>query len=107
MTEYLITRCAPTLAGLKSASLFTFPFADEERLASQLRSMNALLNGKGVRVSVLRRQVGKSLMYVYRETRLAVDLARRGVWEYLRACGYEDASVSGCLGTFAEPLCGM
>jgi hypothetical protein len=97
MTEYLITRCAPTLAGLKSASLFTFPFADGERLASQVRDMNTLLNGKGVRVSVLRRRDNKALVYVYRETRLAEDLARRGVVDYLRARGYENASVSGCL----------
>ena len=41
------TRCAPTLAGMKSVSLFTFPFADEEQLVSQLRDMNTLLNGKG------------------------------------------------------------
>ncbi|MDR2446106.1 MAG: DUF3793 family protein [Treponema sp.] len=97
MTAYLMKHCAPTLAGLKSASLFTFPFADEEQLFSQARGMNTLLNGKGVFVDILRRRGDKALVYVYRENRVSEDMARRGVGDYLRAIGYEDGSISGCL----------
>ncbi|MDR2782245.1 MAG: DUF3793 family protein [Treponema sp.] len=97
MTEYLMRRCALTLAGLKCASLFTFPFTDADQLFSCVGDMNTLLNGKGVYVIVLRQQGCKALVYVYRKSRLAEDLAQRGVGEYLRAAGYEDGSVAGCL----------
>ncbi len=48
--EYLVRNCAPTLAGLKTASLFTCPCQDPEALRETLRGLNKRLTPKGLRL---------------------------------------------------------
>ena len=55
MSEYQIIRfCAPTLAGLKTASLFCCDAPDEAELLGQLRHWNTSLAPKGLRMLPLR-----------------------------------------------------
>ena len=55
MSEYQIIRfCAPTLAGLKTASLFCCDAPDEAELLGQLRHWNTSLAPKGLRMFPLR-----------------------------------------------------
>ena len=48
--EFLVRNCAPTLAGLKTANLFSCPCAGREELARSVRQLNGRLNGKGLRI---------------------------------------------------------
>ena len=52
--ELLVRNCAPTLAGLKTASLFNCPYESREELLSSLRQLNRRLGPKGVRAIPLR-----------------------------------------------------
>ena len=76
MSEYQIIRfCAPTLAGLKTASLFCCDAPDEAELLGQLRHWNTSLAPKGLRMLPLRIWNGRALIYLYRPKALARDLA--------------------------------
>ena len=73
--EMLIRYCAPTLAGIKTASLFTCPSDSKEELREQIRSANRQLLPRGIRLLPLRQQSGHALIYMYRPKRLERDLA--------------------------------
>ena len=73
--DYLIRNCAPTLAGIKTASLFTCPCEDRDALLSDLRRMNKWLTPKGLRILPLRFSGKKALIYLYRPKQLTADLS--------------------------------
>ena len=51
MPDAMIVRhCAPTLAGLKTASMFTCPFQSREEMNRQVSRLNRRLAPKGIRV---------------------------------------------------------
>ena len=53
MKKRLIEHCAPTLAGMKSASLFNYFHKGEQIVREELREINDLLNDKGAYADVL------------------------------------------------------
>lgn len=89
----LIEFCAATLASLKSASLFNIAFASSADAEAQVALWNERLEGKGIRLMILRRsaQVTKgcrALVYVYRRNQLAKVLRNQEVADFLRNYGY-------------------
>lgn len=72
--ELLVIHCSPTLAGLKTASLFACTFADDREMRSCVRCWNRRLTGKGLRILPLCFENGRALIYVYRPARLSRDL---------------------------------
>lgn len=66
-----------TLAGIKTASLFTCPSDSEKELTEQIRSANRQLLTCGIRLLPPRCQNGHALIYMYRPKRLERDLASR------------------------------
>ena len=40
----IVTSCAPTLAGLKTGSLFTEPYTDKASLEQEIAEMNRILS---------------------------------------------------------------
>ena len=89
MSEELIVRqCAPTLAGLKTGSLFSYRYPSSEELTESLRRFNRRLRAKGLRMLMLRRREGRALIYVYRPDRLAADLNNSGARRLLNRLGY-------------------
>ncbi len=86
LEQYLIHYCAPTLAALKTASLFRFPAPC--RLDEDLGRCRGFLTAKGVSVCVLARSEQSALIYVYRENQLRADLAKPGVARFLADSGY-------------------
>ena len=84
LERYLIEHCSPTLANIKAANLFSCPTA----CVQQLEQWNQMLQGKGIRVELLRLRQNTALVYVYRPSRLARDLAAAGVADFLRQQGY-------------------
>lgn len=93
MSEALIVRhCSPTLAGLKTANMFNYDFVDRAELMESIRSVNALLKDKGVRMIPLRVTNGRALIYVYRPKKLESDLKSPLSEAILASCGYDGDS---------------
>ena len=96
LEKALIEHCAPTLAGIKSAGLFSYFHTDETRAREELREVNAMLNERGVYVEALVWREASVLIYAYRQSHLEKELRQDGVSELLEPYGYEDVSVDGC-----------
>ncbi len=95
--ELVIRHCAPTLAGLKTGSLFSCRYETEERLRRDVREMNRLLVPKGLRVLSLRYREGLALIYLYRPARLGRDLTVPLAARLLEERGYPRGSADLCV----------
>ena len=86
----MIEQCAPVLAGLKPAGLFRYETSDSSDLARRVRSWNAQLCSKGLRVEVLKGciRTHQYLVYVYRASRLCAILAEDAIRHFLAQEGY-------------------
>lgn len=98
MSEEMIVRhCSPTLAGLKTGSLFNCPFRSKEELIGEINHLNRTLANKGLRVLPLRYTAGKALIYIYRPSRLRSDLLCEDVAPLLRDRGYPREAPDRCV----------
>ena len=86
--EMVIRCCAPTLAAIKTGSLFGCPFESREELTESLRLINRCLLHKGVRAFPLRFQDGRALIYLFRPQMLERDLQNPIAEDILREAGY-------------------
>ena len=100
----LVQYCAPTLAGLKTASLFSCSFLDEQEMRTAVRRWNRTLRDKGLRMLPLRRPEGPKLIYVYRVSRLARDLGQAEAMQMLRDRGYPCGTPESCLADLSRRL---
>ena len=96
LERYLIEHCAPTLASLKTASLFCVKMADEE-LERQLGEWNSRLGKKGLFLTALGRYENRALIYVCRKSNLRIDLLRPGTEQFLAGYGYQSVDVDATL----------
>ncbi len=97
MERYLIEHCSPTLASLKTASLFACDYLCEAKLEKSLYRWNAYFADKGVSLMVLRKKDGRALIYVCRKKQLQCDLERPGVARFLQDYGYSGMDVDAAL----------
>lgn len=95
--ETVIRHCAPTLAGLKTGSLFSCHCDSEAELREDLRRLNRALVPKGLRVLSLRCQQGRALIYLYRPARLGQDLEDPEAVRLLAERGYPRSSPDRCV----------
>ena len=102
--EYLVRHCAPTLAGIKTANLFTCPCRNREKLLAFVRRTNAKLVRKGLRILPLRFSDEKALIYVYRPRKLTSDLSDSTAADILQKRGYCTGSCEKCVGQLAKKL---
>ena len=102
--ETLVMHCSPTLAGLKTANMFTTECTDRECLEDQLRALNRMLGPKGLRIIPLRYTESKALLYLYRPKRLRRDLQEGEAGSILEELGYPLESESRCLAKLWEKL---
>ena len=86
--EILVRQGAPTLAGIKTGSLFPCPCEDREALLSDIRKLNRRLSPKGLCLLPLRFLPGQALLYLYRPAGLRRDLRDVQASELLRQAGY-------------------
>ena len=72
--EMVIRCCAPTLAAIKTGSLFNCAFESRREMTDRLKAINRCLLQKGVTALPLRYQNGKALVYLCRMDMLEADL---------------------------------
>ncbi len=98
MSEELIIRsAAPTLAGLKTGSLFPCRFDSLEQFTRDVRTINRRLGRKGLRLLPLRIAGSDALLYLYRPSRLQRDLEDAEARKILAQAGYDDFRPGRCL----------
>lgn len=102
--ETLIKHCAPTLAGLKTGSLFVCDYKDKYDLLDEIREFNSVLLPKGVRLISMRIQNGKALIYVYRMSSLKADLEDKRAFKVLNERGYPCERHSECISCLKEHI---
>ena len=91
--EMVIRCCAPTLAAIKTGSLFNCAFESREDMTQSLRCVNRCISHKGVCAIPLRFRDGKALIYLYRAAMLERDLNQPLAYEILRAYAYPKTGV--------------
>ena len=105
MSEELIVRhCSPTLAGLKTANMFSCSFTSKEETVKQIRALNRRLSGKGIRVLPLRYGERSVLIYIYRPKKLKDDLRHSEAESILKCCGYSCHSPEKCIVSLIDKL---
>ncbi len=86
--EMLVRYCAPTMASLKTGSMFCCRWADRNEMIGELRELNRRLRGKGLRILPLRWKDNRALVYLYRPGMLDRDLKAGLSQKLLLECGY-------------------
>lgn len=89
MERELIALCAPTLARLKTGSLFRVRVEEPVAWFSQFRTLARQLRDKGIYMTVLQIKKGHALLYVYRKEWLQQDMACPKVAALLSLWGYD------------------
>ncbi len=102
--EAVILHGAPTLAGIKTGSLFRCEYESAEAMRLSLREWNKRFSGKGLRVVPLSFENNKALLYLYRPGRLFRDLSDNAAGEILSGCGYCEGAPAKCLSCLAKRI---
>ncbi len=102
--DTLVRQAAPTLAGIKTGSLFPCPYETREALLEDIRAINRRLAKKGLCLLPLKAQDGRALLYLYRPESLRRDLRNEEAARLLRESGYAADSAGRCVGELARRL---
>ena len=102
--ENVVRLCAPTLAGIKTGSLFPCPYECRETLLTEIRRYNQVLVPKGLCLLPLRFTEKSALLYLYRPCDLERDLQDRLATEILQHAGYACTGSEQCLMQLIERL---
>lgn len=104
LEEYIVQNCAPTLACIKTANMFTCPFDSKEELVKAVRQINRQLVPKGLRLLLLRFKGSRALIYLYRPDKLREDLKQAKAFELLHCRGYNPENCERCIVHLAKKL---
>ncbi len=69
----LIVHCAPTLANIKTASMFPIRNCGSD-FSKKIEALNRILSKKGMNIIILKQVDDFALVYIYRKKALLVDL---------------------------------
>ena len=98
MSEETVVRlCAPTLAGMKTASLFAQEYATRRQVQGEVRQLNRVLVPRGLRAMPLHYGRRRALIYLYRPGRLRQDLRKEQAEAILRSRGYDPEKPEQCI----------
>ncbi len=98
MSEDLIIKyCAPTLAGIKTANLFSQPYTSIQEISEFILSLNKIMIPKGVKVMPLKFSKDRVLIYIFRPARLTCDLYDDVAKKLLVNLGYRMSDINDCI----------
>ncbi|MCD8004124.1 MAG: DUF3793 family protein [Oscillospiraceae bacterium] len=97
LEKTLVRQCAPTLAGLKTGSLFSVAAPSDRELYQWLKSLNRRLGPKGLRLLPVRRRGERVLLYLYRGELLRRDLEDQSACRMLEGLGYPCPRAGQCV----------
>ena len=98
MSEETVVRlCAPTLAGMKTASLFAQEYESRRQVQGEVRQLNRVLVPRGLRAMPLHYGRRRALIYLYRPGRLRQDLRLEQAEAILRSRGYDPEKPEQCI----------
>lgn len=100
LEQKVIEQCAPTLAGMKIASIFHYTFPSVQDMYDEVACLNQKLNPCDVWLRIMSVQGTRAFIYVYRRQKLFSYLAEKQVADFLADCGYTTASAEDCLEEF-------
>lgn len=104
LENYIVEHCAPTLASLKTGTLFCVDTAETAELLRQIALWDTGLGDRGVSTTLLRQRGLRALVYMYRRSQLERDLAEKGTAEFLRGLGYASTEPEPALEHLKERL---
>ena len=90
--QTIVQNCSPTLAGMKTGSLFSVAYSDRREINEEIRALNRRLTGKGLRAVPVSYAKGRVLIYLYRPAALTRDMARAEARGILKEKGYRGVS---------------
>lgn len=102
--ETLIRHCSPTLAGLKTASLFSCSYNSAQELNDRIRDLNRRFSSKGLRILPLKKNGRKALIYVYRPEKLKIDFADNHTKKLLSDMGYINSHPERSIAILADRI---
>ncbi len=102
--EMIVKYCSPTLAGLKTGSMFTSFFENKCEMHRCICSLNRMLTKKGLRVLPLKFKQNSALIYIFRPSRLCDDLTDDTARRILSERGYCVHSPNRCIVQLIERL---
>lgn len=100
----IIEYSAPTLAGMKSASLFTFFCDNREEILKDVSRINKLINERGLFLEILLFRENAALLYIYRKEQLQEELNQAQVKELIAPYGYKNTKVESCISHLKKRL---
>lgn len=109
LESLLVEYCSPTLASIKAANLFSASYSLQEEVESEIERVNAKMQKKGIRLTILSFSKQRVLIYVYRVGALARILGDNNVKDFLFSYGYctsdIDSSLDMLKSRFSECRC--
>lgn len=103
-TDTIVRMCAPTLAGMKTGSLFSQDFSGKEELCLCLHMYNEVLEPKGLKMISSGFNEKRYLLYVYRPSRLERDLNQKNCRDLLKELGYCVENCEQCLNKLKDKI---
>lgn len=86
--EIIVRQCAPTLAGIKTGSLFPYPCSSRQEAIADVCSFNRQFLHRGLCLLPLKFRDTSVLLLLFRPDRLAKDLKDPLAAGILAGCGY-------------------
>jgi hypothetical protein len=102
--ELIIEQCSPTLAGIKTGSLFSVKINKETDVNRDVREINNLLRDKGLRMITLKKTDEYALIYLYRPSYLKKDLKDPLALSILKKRGYAINDPEWCIAQLVKHL---
>ena len=96
LEKSLIEQAAPTLAGIKPASLFPYCADSLEHAFNEIEEWDRRLSVSGIRIRTLCscEERNRVLVYVYRNTALKELFSDKETMDFLAGCGYDTGDQS-------------
>lgn len=95
--ELIVKHCSPTLAGIKTGSLFTCTYGSSGELRDFIRALNHRFVPKGLRILSLRCTKSHALLYLFRPHNLRRDISDRLARSILQSYGYPCENPDRCI----------